>query len=45
MPLDWFAIDMHVGADWQDSNGVYGDTIESYSAVLGFTLGKSVNIY
>lgn len=45
MPLDWFAIDMHVGADWQDSNGVYGDTIESFSAVLGFTLGKSVNIY
>lgn len=44
-PLEWLSIDGHIGADWQDSSGTNGNTIESYSAVLSFTLGKSLNIY
>jgi len=44
-PLEWLAINGRIIADWQESEGLQGDTIESYAAILGFTLGKSLNIY
>ncbi len=44
-PLDWLSIDGRITAEWQEASGSSGDTIEIYSAVLGFTLGKSVFIY
>jgi hypothetical protein len=44
-PLEWVAVDGYITLDWQESDGLHGHTIHSYSAVLGLTVGKSVNIY
>jgi len=44
-PMDWLSIDGRISAEWQESGSQAGDTIEIYSAVLGFTIGKSFNIY
>ncbi|MBE0568188.1 MAG: MtrB/PioB family outer membrane beta-barrel protein [Deltaproteobacteria bacterium] len=44
-PLEWVMVDGYISLDRQESDGLFGHTINSYSAVLGLTIGKAVNIY
>lgn len=43
--MEWLLVEGYVTTEWQDSGGQSGDSITSQSAVLGFTVGKPVNLY
>jgi hypothetical protein len=44
-PWQWITIDGRLSIDRQDSSGTFGTTTENYSAAVGVTLGKSLNLY
>ena len=44
-PLQWASLDLTGNLDRQTSDGQFGDTLTSYSAILGVTIGKSYKIF
>jgi hypothetical protein len=44
-PLEWVSMDLTGNLNRQTSDGRFGDTINNYSALLGFTIGKPYKIF
>jgi hypothetical protein len=44
-PWEWITLDLSGNLNRQKSDGLFGATIDNYSAVLGCTIGKPFNLY
>jgi hypothetical protein len=44
-PWQWGSLDLTGSMNRQTSDGQFGDTVNNYSATLGFTIGRTYNIF